>query len=125
VYNKKLKKEDNMIKVRDLGDFILLLIFIYIGGGLTALLNFSNDLATIILELLKIINIVSMSYNGVHVLVLLFSTTVTFLLVGIILEEINSPRGRTGSYFGKLLFWLIGIPVSLILNTIILILINL
>lgn len=107
-----------MIKVRDLSGFILLLIFIYIGGGFNAVVEFLKNVAITIFELFKMINIVSISYNGDHILVLLFGTAVTFFIVGIILETINAPRGKIGSYFGKLLFWLVGIPASFVLNII-------
>ena len=75
-----------------------------------------KTLLLIMWELLKLINLVFVNLTGDTILTILFKSSITFFLVGLALEIFNIPRGKLGKIFGKVSFWLIGFPVSFVLN---------
>lgn len=107
------------MKKRDreaIASMVILLIIVFATQGITGVFDFIINMATMFWAMLIMLNQVSVGLTGDTVLVLIFSTTITFGIVGIILELLNIPRGTFGHYFGKFAFWLVGFPVSFILN---------
>lgn len=99
---------------------ILMLICIAWAGfqtnGLYGVLDNFKALFTTIWELLKLVNIISFKFSNGGVLTNFFGCYFIYFLVGLTLELFNIPKGTFGKLFGKLAYWLIGIPVSFVLN---------
>ena len=94
--------------------FFIGMIFCFKGWheGFKAIENLSISL----LSVLKMLNLITVQSTGDTILTLIFSSSITFMIVGIILELFNISKGKFGRLFGKVSFWLIGIPISFILN---------
>lgn len=104
--------------IKDFKGLIFIFLFVLFTNGWHAGLGFIKNIFYTIFSLFGMLDQVSLATSGDHITTLMFQTTVTFLIVGIVLEVINAPRGRIGSILGKALFWLIGFPVSFVLNII-------
>ena len=95
---------------------LILILILFFTSGIGAVWRFLCNLAIATWVILCIFNQVTVGIVGDSVLVLVFKSSITFLIVGIILEAINAPRDDVGHYLGKGLFWLVGMPISFILN---------
>ena len=98
---------------------IMLFLIGYVGfksNGISGVfINFKN-LGYIVLELLKFLNIVSVNINGDGILTGFFLYYIVYTFVGFVFELFNVKKGCFGKLFGKATYWIIGIPVSFILN---------
>lgn len=95
---------------------ILIIGIIFYFKGLNGVLEFIKNLSSAFWSVLKMLNLITVQSTGDTILTLIFSSSITFMIVGIILELFNIPKGKFGRLFGKVSFWLIGIPISFILN---------
>ena len=95
---------------------LILILILFCTSGIDAVWKFLCNLAQAMWGALCIYNQVIVGFAGNSVLALIFKSSITFFIVGIILEAFNLPKGKIGHYLGKGLFWLVGLPVSLILN---------
>lgn len=97
---------------------ILTICIIFYFNDLNVVLKFFENLSITFWSILKMLNLITVQTNGDTILALTFSSGITFMIVGVVLELFNIPKGNFGRYFGKISFWLIGMPVSFILNII-------
>lgn len=97
---------------------ILLIGIIFHFQGLNGVIEFIKNIGISFWSVLKMLNQITVQMTDDTVLALMFSSSITFVLVGIVLEIFNIPRGKFGKIFGKISFWLIGFPVSFVLNII-------
>lgn len=98
--------------------FVMLIILVFMFQGVTGVFEFIKNMWLVFSAMLIALNQASLELSGDTVLVLLFSTTITFAVVGILLELWNIPRGKFERAFGKLAFWVVGFPVAFVLNII-------
>lgn len=97
---------------------ILLIGIILHFQGLNGVIEFIKNIGISFWSVLKMLDQITVQMTDDTVLALMFSSSITFVLVGIVLEIFNIPRGKFGKIFGKISFWLIGFPVSFVLNII-------
>ena len=95
---------------------IIFMLLIFYTGGLKAVWNFICNMFEVAWYFFVMLNSVAIEITDDSIITLLLKSSITFGIVGIILEVINAPRGKFGSIFGKALFWAVGFPVSIILN---------
>ena len=95
---------------------IIFVLLIFYTGGLKAVWDFICNIVQVVWYFFIMLNTVAMEITNDSIITLLLKSSITFGIVGIILEVINAPRGKIGSIFGKTLFWAVGFPVSIILN---------
>lgn len=96
--------------------FITFLVFVLIFCGPKVAVDFLWNMFQIFPAILNILNEIVLAITGDHIITILLGTTITFFVVGLLLEIFNIPRGKFGSAIGSLMFWLVGFPVSFILN---------
>ena len=89
----------------------LLTLFIIIAG--LGGLKYAID---VFYQMFKTINTVLVSLNQDSILTMLFCYIISFTIVGVILLRIGSPKGKEGHFIGKLLYFIIGYGVSVILD---------
>jgi len=65
---------------------------------------------------LTYINTMLLQLENTSVLSVVFKYYITFPIVGIILSVIGSPRGKSGHIIGKVLYFVIGYVICLILD---------
>lgn len=105
------------IKVKEtLISLILLVCIAFCFNGLNGVLQLIKNLRITLWSVLKMLNLITINFTGDTILALIFSSGITFIIVGILLELFNITKGIFGRFFGKISFWLIGIPVSFVLN---------
>ena len=97
-------------------EFVLLIGFIFIGGGIIAVWDFIVLILETLWLILYNINNITTLINGDSVLTIILKSSITFSLVGVLLEYLNIRRGKFGYFFGKISNWLIGFPVAIVLN---------
>lgn len=95
---------------------IIFMMLILYTGGLKAVWSFICNMFEVVWYFFIMLNSVAIEITDDSIITLLLKASITFGIVGIILEAINAPRGKIGSIFGKTLFWVVGFPVSIILN---------
>lgn len=96
-------------KNRDLTQLIILLsIMIYFYGA-----RYTFNL---IFNIFKMMNTILTQTLNSSLLSYTFKYGITFAIVGFILFKINSPRGKVGHILGKVLYAIVGLIVSCILN---------
>lgn len=95
---------------------IILSVVAFNNGGFTALFKLWNDFCTIFLAVFVWMNMITISLTGDSIITILLSSSIIFIIVGFVFSYIDAPKGKIGHLFGKTLFWLIGIPVTFILN---------
>ena len=92
-------------------------ISFYLGGWDAALDTFCS-LMKVCWDILKLINQIIIQINADSLITNLFKTSITFAIVGLLLELFCIKRGKFGKFFGKTAFWLVGYPVAFVLNQI-------
>ena len=85
-------------------------------NGIDGVLTTFNNLKLIMWEWLKILNTICVSIMGDGFLTNLFLHYIVYALVGFLFEVFTIKKGKFGKIFGKVAYWLLGIPVSFILN---------
>ena len=109
-----MKKKDKEILI----SLILFMGIIFYFKGFNGIFDFIKNLSIAFWSALKMLNLITIQFTGDTILTLIFSSGITFMIVGFMLELFNIPKGKFGSLFGKGAFWLIGMPVSFFLNII-------
>lgn len=92
------------------------LISIWVKDGFDAFWKIVRDLFMIMCACIVCINQITAVFFGDSVFTLIFKSSITFAIVGLILELLCISRGTFGKFFGKFSFWLVGFPVSFVLN---------
>jgi len=82
---------------------------------LISFIGFKNTIQ-LTYETLKNINIITQQLFSSSILSIIFKYFITFPIVGIILVKIKAPRGKTGHYIGKILYFIIGYIVAFLLD---------
>lgn len=95
---------------------LFILVLVYYSGGFEAVGEIIKSFTMVTGIVLSSINSFTLSLYDSSIVDILLRTSIVFILAGLILDLFNISKGRSGSIFGKFLFWLIGIPVSIILN---------
>ena len=99
---------------------IIMLFFIGYAGfhsnGINGIFTNFKNLVYTMWELLSFFNIVSVNITGDGILTGFFLHYIVYAFVGFVLELFNIKKGCFGKLFGKAAYWIIGIPVSFILN---------
>lgn len=98
--------------------FGFLLYFVYKKSGIKGVFWALKEIFISTWNFICLLNFTSVQITGDSILVALYATPITFTIVGFAFELLHIKKGKFGKYFGKLLFYLIGIPVSFILNLI-------
>lgn len=89
----------------------LLFVFITLSGFLGIKETFS-----VIKEIIKMYNKILTAYFDTTILNEMFSHCLTFPIVGIILVIIRSPKGKEGRIIGKILYFIIGYIIDIVLK---------
>lgn len=95
---------------------IIFICIIFYYNGFIGVIQFIKRLTNHFWIILKTLNIITVKYTGDSILTLIFSSIITFVIIGVIFDYFNIPKGTFGKIFGKFSFWLIGIPISFIFN---------
>lgn len=95
-----------------------LLYFVYKKNGIKGVFWALKEIFISAWNFICLLNFTSVQITGDSILVALYSTPITFAIVGFVFEILHIKKGKFGKYFGKLLFYIIGIPISFILNLI-------
>ena len=90
----------------------------FVLSGWDAALNTFCSLMKVCWDVLNLVNQITIQINGDSLITNLFQTSVTFAIVGLLLELFCIKRGKFGKFFGKTAFWLVGYPVAFVLNQI-------
>lgn len=85
-------------------------------NGISGMFTNFKNLGYTLWELLKFFNVVSVNITGDGILTGFFLHYIVYTLVGFAFELFNVKKGCFGKLFGKSAYWIIGIPVSFILN---------
>lgn len=67
-------------------------------------------------QLLKLLNSIFTQLNNTSIVTVMFKYCIVFPIVGVILTAIRAPRGKKGHIIGKILYFIIGYFVGLILD---------
>lgn len=98
--------------------FGFLLYCVYLKDGIKGVFLAIKEIFISTWDFICLFNFASIQITGDSILVSLYTTPITFTIVGFVLELLHIKKGKFGKYFGKLLFYIIGIPVSFVLNLI-------
>lgn len=93
-------------KTNDLMSLAMVLVLLYHYHGL-------EKTICMIKEMLTWVNNIMISYLDTTILTTLFKYCITFPIVGIILTQLGSPKGKKGKYIGKILYFIIGYGIGL------------
>lgn len=94
----------------------IILINVWITKGFDAFWDIVNNLAIATWFWITSFNQIAVVFFGESILTILFKGSITFALVGLLLEFLFIKRGSFGKFFGKVSFWIIGFPVSFALD---------
>lgn len=89
--------------------FIVFILCKYV--GIKATIN-------LIYHMLQLFNTILLQFNNTSILSFVFKYYITFPIVGIVLSALGSPRSKEGKIIGKILFFIIGYGVCLVLDLI-------
>lgn len=98
-------------KTNDLIEFVFLIIF------LISFTGFKNTIQ-IVYDSFKFINDITIQLCSSSILTIMFKYFITFPIVGILLVKMGSPRGKTGRFIGKVLYFIVGYGIGLFLDII-------
>ena len=96
-------------RINSLTEWIVLSIILIYFIGLNSYLN-------LLFTTIRNINEVLLQLEKTSILSYTLKYFITFPIVGLILSKIGSPRGKEGHIIGKILYFLIGYLVCLILD---------
>ena len=97
---------------------VSIIFIIFLATGIKGVLNFLDVVKLVFITLVSAINSLTISLIGDSILTLLFKSTITYFLVGLILLFFNIRHRRFAKYFGKASYYFIGYFISIILNII-------
>lgn len=98
---------------------IMLCLIAYAGfkiDGINGIFNNFQILGTTMWETLKMMNVISFEITNDGILTDFFKYYIAYFLVGLLFEVFNIKKGYFGKVFGKISYWIMGIPVSIVLN---------
>jgi len=100
---------------------IMISLLAYAGFKTNSINGIFDNFKTIgitVWELLKLTNIISFAITNDGILTNFFKYYIVYFLVGLLFEIFNIKKGDFGKIFGKMSYWILGIPVSALLNII-------
>lgn len=106
------------MKDKRLITIIIVILIIFIATGIKGVLSFLDVVKLVFITLVSAINSLSIALIGDSILTLIFKSTITYFLVGLILLFFNIKRGRVAKNFGKVSYYFINYFVAVILNII-------
>lgn len=77
-----------------------------------------KETISLIYHMFQLFTIILLQFNNTSILSFVFKYYITFPIVGIILSFIGSHRGKEGKIVGKILYFIIGYVVCLVLDLI-------
>ncbi len=77
-----------------------------------------KETINLIYHMFQLFNTILIQFNNTSILSFVFKYYITFPIVGIILSFIGSHRGKEGKIVGKILYFIIGYVVCLVLDLI-------
>lgn len=77
-----------------------------------------KETINLIYHMFQLFNTILLQFNNTSILSFVFKYYITFPIVGIILSFIGSHRGKEGKIVGKILYFIIGYVVCLVLDLI-------
>lgn len=95
---------------------ITIILIIFFESGVKGILSFLDVVKHVFFTLVSAINSFSIVLIGDSILTLLFKSTITYFIVGLILLFFNIKRGRFAKYFGKASYYFIGYFITIVLN---------
>ena len=98
-----------------IGIFLIVYAGFYSNGIEGALTNLKS-LVSVFWQLLIFLNATIVKITGDGILTNFFLHYIVYALVGLLFEFFSIKKGCFGKLFGKVSYWIIGIPVSIILN---------
>ena len=75
-----------------------------------------KETLNIIKQILSMFNSILVSCYDTNILNVMFKYFITFPIVGVILMMLGSPRGKEGHWIGKILYFIVGYGIGLILD---------
>ena len=75
-----------------------------------------RETLNIIKQILSMFNSILVSFYDSTILNVIFKYFITFPIVGVILMMLGSPRGKEGHWIGKILYFIVGYGIGLILD---------
>ena len=75
-----------------------------------------KETLNIIKQVLSMLNSILVSFYDTTILNVMFKYFITFPIVGVILMMLGSPRGKEGHWIGKILYFIVGYGIGLILD---------
>lgn len=75
-----------------------------------------KETLNIIKQILSMFNSILVSFYDTNILNVMFKYFITFPIVGVILMMLGSPRGKEGHWIGKILYFIVGYGIGLILD---------
>lgn len=99
-----------------MGITILILVIVLLKKGVHGILEFIKQTGDVVCAFFGWMNTMIVGLTGNGFFTVLFGSAFVFVIFGFIMDFFDFPRGKIGSIFNKILFWLIGFPVSFILN---------
>lgn len=76
----------------------------------------TNETLSIIKQMLSMFNSILVSFYDTTILNVMFKYFITFPIVGVILMMLGSPRGKEGHWIGKILYFIVGYGIGIILD---------
>lgn len=104
------------MKDKRLITIIIVILIIFIATGIKGVLSFLDVVKLVFITLVSAINSLSIALIGDSILTLIFKSTITYFIVGLILLFFNIKRGRFAKYFGKASYYFIGYFITIVLN---------
>ena len=104
------------MKDKRLITIIIVILIIFIATGIKGVLSFLDVVKLVFITLVSAINSLTIALIGDSILTLLFKSTITYFLVGLILSFYNKKRGRFAKYSGKASYYFIGYFITIMLN---------
>ena len=95
---------------------ILLINSAFSSNGFNGVFELFRQLFVIIFGILKIMNVFSLFATGDSIFTKIFSGYFIYVCVGFLFELVNIKNGCFGKIFGKVSYWIVGFPVSALLN---------
>ena len=70
----------------------------------------------IVKQILSMFNSILVSFYDTTILNVMFKYFITYPIVGIILMKLGSPRGKEGHWIGRVLYFIVGYGIGIILD---------
>lgn len=96
--------------------FLVLCFLSFLAAGINGVWNLLKNLCSIILWLLNLTNLISVKITGDGILTHLLLQLIVWITVGFVFILCSIQKGFFGKIFGKIIYRIIKVPVTSILN---------